>query len=105
MRRPARHIGIAALALMLAGGVATAAPDQAAAKAALATARAEVAKAAAAGDQWSPTLAALHAATAALGKADYAGSIAAARRATRLAGLSVEQATAQKTLWHNEVPK
>lgn len=101
-----RRLGMIALAVMLAGGTAAAGTaDKAAATSALGAARAAVAKAASAGDQWAPTLAALHAATTAFGKADYAASVAAADRASQLARLSLAQAGAQKTLWLNEVPK
>ncbi len=77
-------------------------PDAAAA---IARAEAAAQEAAALRDQWTPTIAALHAAHAAAAKGDTAAARRFADRATLLAGLSIRQAREQAQLWRSAVPR
>jgi hypothetical protein len=91
--------GIIALAAVpaVAGGQ----PDAAAA---ITRAEAAAKEAAALHDQWTPTIAALHAARAAAARGDTAAALRFADRAELLAGLSIRQAREQQHLWRNAVP-
>lgn len=56
-------------------------------------------------DGWSTTQAVLDQAHAAYAQHDYATALAKARRAQKLARISVAQAESQKKLWRSEVPR
>lgn len=78
-------------------------PSQANSAKAIASAAARIKIAAGMNDQWLATLAAFKAAKAAQAKGDFALAQSKAMTAETLANLSIQQASAQKKLWVNEV--
>lgn len=97
-------IACLALILAVAPAVAQAAnATKASADQAIAAAKTALGRAAKLDDQWTATVAAFKAAETAMQKRDYRTALTQAKLTRRLADLSIKQATAQKTLWRNEV--